>query len=149
MNRRLGKDLDMPIRIGLWTIVVITGVVTVEPVVLDLPGDPLAGVAAIGLYLALARLAIALALGALREPAGAPFEKPPASDTQHWIGPSGAMSFQIFGYGAALLTCGLGQLPGGLAEALPYVTLRLGALLLGLGLAVRLILHARTRVRRP
>jgi hypothetical protein len=108
MNYRLRTDLDVPIRIGLWAVVIVGG-----------------------------------------EPAKGSLDGAGTSGLPRSLGPGAAMTFQIFSHGAAVLLTGLGPLPGDLAEAVPYVTLRLGGLLLGLGVAVTAILYVRTRPCRP
>jgi hypothetical protein len=148
VTHKLQADLDVPIRIVLWAVVIVVGLVAIEPTTLYLPGSPLVGLATVSTYLALAHLAIRLTLGALSGSAGGDVGRAPeASGPVAALGPAGAMSLQIFSHGAALLLCGFGHLPTNLAQAVSYVTLRLGGLLLGLGLTVLTILYFRNAPR--
>ena len=136
MKARLQAELDVAIRLLLWTVVFVVAVVAIEPTALYLPGSPLVGLVAVCTYLALAHLAIGLALAALGR---APGDAVPAGDgAGPWtrLGPGGAMTFKLMSHGAAVLLCGLGSLPGDAASAVPWVTFRLGGVLLALGLVV-------------
>ena len=72
MTADLRARLDGPIRFALWSVVVVVGVVAIEPTILDLPGSPLVGIAAVAAHLALARLAVGLTADGLARPVPVP-----------------------------------------------------------------------------
>lgn len=148
MTLDLRADLDAPIRIVLWAAVVVVGVVALEPAALYLPGSPLVGLAAVSTYLALAHLAIRVTLGSLHRSVRSNANCAEAAGPVAALGPAGAMSFQLASHGAALLLCGFGQLPADIAQTVPYLTLRLGGVLVGLGLIVVAALYRRIASRR-
>lgn len=139
MTPRLRADLDLPLRIALWTAVVVVAVAAVEPTALYLPGSPLVGLATVGAHLALAHLAIRLTASELQGAATAGGE--PAADA------AAIVSLRTFGHGAAVLACSFGTLPTALDEAVRYVAVRLGGVLVGLGLAVLAAWFSGTRRR--
>ena len=123
---------DLPLRIFFWGAVIV-----LASMALQLPGAPLLGITSVVSYLALAQLAIRLTFDALDRPWLRGARDPlPLAPARRALALSRALSLRIFANGGAVLLCGIGSLPRNVEEAVRYVSMRSGAVLLALGLMV-------------